>query len=115
MQIRLRERNGGRTNVYRGIPGGTFHLLGYMTDIQTIVYDDCIRMKYEESPTKIRCLDRTCFKFSVCFYTRFCFLVVAGITYTFFIERVTGLIKKLNKSGTHGELWGPQKGMYLLS
>ncbi|KAJ0679283.1 hypothetical protein HanOQP8_Chr12g0457631 [Helianthus annuus] len=71
---------GGMTNVYRGLPGGAFHLLGYMTDTQTIVDDDCIPMKYDESPAKIRCLDRTCFKFSVCFYTIFCFLVVAGIT-----------------------------------
>ncbi|KAM0071224.1 hypothetical protein Hdeb2414_s0001g00022521 [Helianthus debilis subsp. tardiflorus] len=45
---------GGRTNVYRGLPGGAFHLLGYMTDTQTIVDDDCIPMKYDESPAKIR-------------------------------------------------------------
>ncbi|MFS7957743.1 hypothetical protein Hanom_Chr07g00670011 [Helianthus anomalus] len=94
-----------------------------MIDTQTIVDDDCIPISYDESPAKIRCLDRTCFTFSVCFYTRFCFFVVAGITvslslialdhvngyYTFFIERVIMLIKKLNKSGTHTELWGHKR------
>ncbi|MFS7925069.1 hypothetical protein Hanom_Chr04g00280111 [Helianthus anomalus] len=81
MQIHLRERNGGRTNVYRGLPGGTFHLLGYMTDKQTIVDDDCNPMKYDESLAKIQ----SAFYFAAC--------------YTF---RYTSITKK-NESPGHGE------------
>ncbi|KAJ0533413.1 hypothetical protein HanIR_Chr09g0408101 [Helianthus annuus] len=61
-----------------------------MTETQTIIDEECIPMKYDKTPVKIRdfrmsiCIwsgvSRTCFKFYVCFYTRFCFPVVAGIT-----------------------------------